>query len=218
MSALVPARPKIYHIVHVDCLPSIIGAGFLFSDATISQHPTTCTRIGMKGIKNSRRVLPVKCHRDLMVGDCVPFYFCPRSVMLFVIAMKNHPNLDFRGGEGRVVHLEADLHRSVAWAESHSRRWAFTTGNAGSSHFLDFKELRYLDRVDWDAVEERENWTGVKDEKASEWLIERQFPWQLVERVGCRSRATAGEALRAVAQSQHRPDVHIVPGWYYNRD
>jgi len=46
------------------------------------------------------------------VGDCVPFYFCPRSVMLYLIYQGNHPDLQYHGGQDLVLHLEADLYRS----------------------------------------------------------------------------------------------------------
>lgn len=49
-------------------------------------------------IKERRRQLRLTSHRDLRVGECVPFYFCPRSVMLYVIRHANHPKLTYRGG------------------------------------------------------------------------------------------------------------------------
>ena len=58
----------------------------------------------------------MKCRPGLNVGDCVPFYFCPRSVMLYLIHRANHPELDYRGGQGPIVHLEADLHEAANWA------------------------------------------------------------------------------------------------------
>ena len=79
----------------------------------------------------------MKCHAGLHVGDCVPFYFCPRSVMLYLIYQANHPELTYRGGQGPIVHLEFDLHRVVQWAEAQGLRWAFTLSNAGSYYFED---------------------------------------------------------------------------------
>jgi CxxC-x17-CxxC domain-containing protein len=38
----------------------------------------------MNKIKERRLKLPLSSHFNLFVGDCVPFYFCPRSVMLYV--------------------------------------------------------------------------------------------------------------------------------------
>ena len=36
-----------------------------------------------------------------------------RSVMLYVIDKANHPNLAWRGGQGPIVHIEADLREVV---------------------------------------------------------------------------------------------------------
>ena len=77
-----PAQPKIYHIVHVDRLTSIVADGRLWSDATIQSRARSGTVIGMSKIKQRRLTNPIKCKPGLKVGDRVPFYFCPRSVML----------------------------------------------------------------------------------------------------------------------------------------
>ena len=83
----VPADPKIYHIVHVDRLPSIIADGGLLCDAAIAERAPVGTTIGMNDIKQRRlSELRLSSHPDLYVGACVPFYFCSRSVMLYVIS------------------------------------------------------------------------------------------------------------------------------------
>ena len=75
--------------------------------------------IGMSGIKRRRLdELEVSCHPDTKVGDYVPFYFCPRSIMLYLIYMANHPELSYRGGQEPIVHLEADMIDAVAWADA----------------------------------------------------------------------------------------------------
>ena len=107
-----PANPKIYHIVHVDRLPSIIKSGALWCDAETAQRKPPGTVIGMAKIKERRLILPLRSHTDLRVGDCAPFYFCPRSIMLFVIHKANHPELSYRGGQDNIVHLEADLKKN----------------------------------------------------------------------------------------------------------
>ena len=138
---LVPADPKIYHICHVDRLPSIIADNGLLCDAEIARRPAIGATIGMQSIKHRRLNSPLSSHTDLHVGDCVPFYFCPRSVMLFLIHKANHEALTYRGGQAPIVHLEADLGQTVAWAEEHDRRWVFTRSNAGSRYFKDRCDL-----------------------------------------------------------------------------
>ena len=130
-----PVAPKIYHIVHVDRLKSIVSDGCLWSDAAMEKRQQVGTAIGMTTIKQSRRNRRLSSHPELNVGDCVPFYFCPRSVMLFVIHKANDPGLTYRGGQNPILHLEADFYEAVSWAEAHGRRWAFTCSNAASSYF-----------------------------------------------------------------------------------
>ena len=50
----IPANPKIYHIVHVDRLVSIIADGHLWCDAQLLARNATGTTIGMQGIKERR--------------------------------------------------------------------------------------------------------------------------------------------------------------------
>ena len=213
---LVPTNPKIYHIVHVDRLSSIISDGYLWCDTVMdSRRVDTGTTIGISDIKRRRHERAFTSHRSLYVGDCVPFYFCPRSVMLYVISRANHPELSYRGGQGPIIHLEADLRETVAWADSNKRRWAFTSSNAASSYFDDFSDLANLDKLDWDAIQARE-WSGDRKEpKQAEFLIEYSFPWNMVSRIGVRSRGIGNRVMEALRASDHRPRVRITPDWYY---
>lgn len=134
--------------------------------------------------------------------------------MLYVIYRGNHPELDYRNGQSLIVHLEADLRRTVAWADERERRWAFTTGNAAAYLTEDYSDLRYLGNIDWSAVQAT-SWAGVQDGKQAEFLMEYSFPWRLVERIGVRSRRAYNTTLRAVRSVSHQPPVEIRPEWYY---
>lgn len=209
-----PDQPKLYHICHVDRLPSIVASGGLLSDAAAEQHNLAGTMIGMSNIKQRRLTeLQLASHPGLFVGQCVPFYFCPRSVMLYLIHRQN-AELVYRGGQGHIIHLEADLQATVAWATQQGRRWAFTNANAGSRYFDDWADLAQLQRVDWAAVQAR-SWTGCKEGKQAEFLLEQSFPWGLVERIGVSSRPVHAQAAHALPAAGHRPPVEIRPDWYY---
>lgn len=216
---VVPERPKIYHIVHVDRLSSIIDSGRLWSDDVLIELELsdTGTSIGMSKIKQLRRQRYLSSRPGLRVGDCVPFYFCPRSIMLCVIYMRNDPDLAYRGGQGPIVHLEADLHQVVSWADKHSWRWAFTSSNAASRRSRDYADLARLDEIDWDAVRS-DDWAGdarVKEGKQAEFLMAESFPWKLVSRIGVRSRWIRDRVQTALLASDHKPAVEIKPCWYY---
>ena len=209
----VPARPKIYHICHVDRLASIVAGGLL-SDAEVQRLAPPGTIIGMSNIKQRRLTeLTLTSQPGLFVGQCVPFYFGPRSVMLYLIHMRN-AELDYKGGQGPIVHLEADLHDAVAWAQANGRRWAFTLSNAGSRYFEDRADLARLGEIDWDAVEARQ-WSGCKERKQAEFLMEHSFPWHLIERIGVYSAAINAQVAHAFPVGGHRPPVAVLPAWYY---
>lgn len=210
----VPARPKIYHIVHVDRLPSIIADGGLRCDAEVLRRSSAGTTIGMSNIKQRRLSLQLDSHPGLHVGDCVPFYFCPRSIMLYLIAQRNHPDLDYRGGQDPIVHLEADLRQTVSWAEQYDHRWAFTLSNAGARYFEDRCSLNQLNEIDWDAVQ-AQDWREHKEGKQAEFLIERQFPWNLVERIGVLTRPVYDQVCATVAKASHKPRVEERRDWFY---
>ena len=209
-----PAAPKIYHIVHVDRLSSIVADNGLWCDAKVVQSRRPGTPIGMNSIKQRRLNSTLTSYPDLYVGDCVPFNLCPRSVMLYVVAQANHPELAYRGGQALIVHLEADLRRTVTWAEKHQQRWAFTTSNAGSSFFEDYSDLAQLDEIDWSAVRATD-WRQCKEGKQAEFLVERQFPWEMVARIGVLSRRVYQLTSTALEAATYKPPVELRPEWYY---
>lgn len=212
----VPTQPKIYHIVHVNRLPSIVADSCLWCDAEIARREPPGTTIGMNDIKQRRlNELMLTSHSGLHVGECVPFYFCPRSIMLYLIYRANDPELEYRGGQDPIVHLEADLRDSVIWAEQNHKRWAFTLSNAGACYFEDRCDLKQLNEINWEAVQAN-NWRSCKEGKQAEFLIEHSFPWHLIERIGMHSQATYQQAVDALlSASGCRPQVEIKQSWYY---
>lgn len=211
-----PTQPKIYHILHIDRLTSVVAAGGLWCDAEMQRRGGGGTTIGMGQIKARRLSLPVKCHPGDHVGEYVPFYFCPRSIMLFIISRANHQDLAYRGGQGPIIHLEADLHTTVAWAEAQARRWAFTLSNAGAAYAEFRARLDQLNEINWPAVAATQ-WSNpdVREGKQAEFLLHGFFPWELVERIGAYSQQVADQAVQCIAGAAHRPMVARQPSWYY---
>lgn len=211
-----PDPVSIYHITHVDNLASMVAAGGLHSDARMIGKGGPPVSIGIASIKTDRLTCPVRCHPGAFVGEYVPFNFCPRSVMLYVIYMKNHPALAYRGGQDGIVHLEARLDDVAAWAAANSVPWAFTLANAraGYAEFRD--DLADLDDLDWAAIGTNQfAGAAVQERKQSEFLVHGFFPWNLFSRVGVHSDAVCVRALQAIQGSSPPPAVDVVPGWYF---
>jgi len=209
-----PSEIQLYHIVHVDRLPSILQYNKLLCDAEIVKIPSSGTTIGLSNIKQRRLTeLPLSSYPDLYVGSCVPFYFCPRSIMLYLIHKRNK-ELDYHGGQESIIHLVADLYETINWANTNNQRWAFTTSNAGSFYFSDYNDLKNLKKINWEAVKTT-SWTACKDEKQAEFLLEYYFPWSLVREIGVISSRMGNQVKSVLKNANHKPIVNIVPQWYY---
>ena len=206
---------KIYHIVHIDKLQSIINSGGLLSDSEVIRQGLNGTNIGMNSIKQRRlKELTLSTYPDLFVGQCVPFYFCPRSVMLYMMHMGNSPDITYQGGQDSIIHLEADLMNSIAWANSNGKRWVFTSSNAGSRYFEDTNDIANISRLNWNAINAR-YWNDVVEEKQAEFLCEHSFEWSLIERIGVSNQTVYQQVLNIINSSYHKPYVEVKNDWYY---
>jgi ssDNA thymidine ADP-ribosyltransferase, DarT len=214
----VPAKPKVYHITHIGNLAAIIAAGCLWSDAKRIAMGLDCTIVGMSSIKKRRlEILDVSCHPHTKVGDYVPFYFCPRSIMLYILHVRNHPELAYRDGQQPIVHLQADLNTAVAWANGSGIPWVFSDRNAGASVAQFFNTTNDLHRINWTAVAATDFRDPViKEGKQAEFLTHGSFPWALIEKVGVIDGDMKAQVDRIVASdARHNPVVAIERTWYF---
>lgn len=212
-----PDNPKIYHITHLENLGSIVQHGYIWSERKARDYCPGNKCIGISEIKSRRlNEIEVICHPGTLVGDYAPFYFCPRSIMLYLISKGNHPNLDFKGGQTKVVHLQADLRTVVNWATENGVRWAFTPSNAGAYYVDFFHSMDDLGKIKWVAVEATD-WRDpqIKEGKQAEFLLYERLPFELIEHIGVATQSVLDEMLEVLASSHHRPVVNIERGWYY---
>lgn len=136
--------------------------------------------------------------------------------MLYILYKASHENLTYRGGQGPIVHLEADLNDVLFWAEMEGKRWAFSTSNAGA-YYAEFHNTREdLGEVDWGSVfsnDFRED--KVRQSKQAELLVHEFFPWHLVRRIGVYSESQRIALNPLLNGAEHKPFVDVRPDWYF---
>ncbi len=203
----VPQDPLIFHITHVDNLAGILSEGGVWSDSQRIARNLSSTNIGHLHIKQRRLNRPVMTRGDGLLGDYVPFNFCPRSVMLYVVS-RGHD--DYRGGQEDIVHLVS----RVSIATNLGRAWAFTDRHAELAHALHYDDLSRLDEVPWQVMD-KTYWTDVAEERQAEFLVHEFFPWTAVAEIGVMSNTAETKVKTAMAGSSHRPSVTVRPEWYY---
>ena len=213
----VPCNPKIYHITHIDNLPNIAASMGLVSDENRIESGLSCSLVGMSTIKQRRlKEIEVSCYPGTKVGQYVPFYFCPRSVMLFILHKANNPELTYRGGQPPIVHLEADLNTVMNWANANTVRWAFSNGNAGAYITAFYKQPKELVHLDWAAINSTDfRDAKIKEGKQAEFLMFDVFPWTLIEKIGTINSTMATKVKTALVGVEHQPIVAVEPNWYF---
>jgi hypothetical protein len=197
----------IYHITDVENLTGILADGGLRSDvAMVECNPSV---IGYGHIKQRRMTkIRVDCCAGRFVGEFVPFYFCPRSPMLYAI---NRGNTGREPGCQRtIIHLVS----TMAAALDNNKHWAISDGNAGAFHTAFSSELTALERLDWEAIRATQ-WQGRTHQKSAEFLMADFFGWTGIHAVGCQNEKTALQVQKILTDTVHRPTINIEPDWYY---
>ena len=133
----------IYHMTDVGNLRSILTAGQLVSLNGLRREQHDFTNIAYETLQDRRATKQVSCGPGGVLHDYVPFYFGPRSPMLFVI--KQGRVASYLGGQRSVVHLAT----TVEAIQQTGARFVFTDGHAIMELSRFYEDLSDLTKVDW---------------------------------------------------------------------
>lgn len=201
------AAIPVYHITSVANLTSIFQAGGLLSDIRMGVQPHSV--IGYPNIKHRRMTqITVPCCGNAFVGDFVPFYYCPRSVMLFTVNLGKTGKPP--GCQTDIVHLVSTVGQLVAQGVP----WAISDGNAGAFHTLFDNKLTALDTLDWKAINAT-YWGAFGHQKAAEFLVRDFVPWGQFNEVACHNPTTEATVKKLLAAAGHATPVVVRKNWYF---
>jgi hypothetical protein len=202
-------KTYLYHITDLSNLPSILARGGLLSDCVLAAVPHQV--IGYANIKQRRmNEYQVLCCGNRYVGEFVPFYFCPRSPMLFTVN---------RGNTGRQVGCQATivhLVTTVSVAVNQGRPYAISDGNAGAGYATFSNDLASIDdpnHLRWADIGTNQ-WQGKMHFKQAEFLVADRFDWDGILYIGCHNTAAVGQVSQLVPQRAGLT-IGAKPNWYY---
>lgn len=208
-----PNPTPIYHITPIANLRLILEAGAIWAKRVLDQEDSGYTNMAHQSIQDRRAHTPVPLAGGVL-HDYVPFYFAPRSPMLYTISRGNVAG--FSGGQDSVVHIVSNA-QTVRDA---GLRFVFTDGH-GIMAFTDFfAELADLDKVDW-GIMATDYWADTDEDmdrkrrRQAEFLVHERFPVQLIQEIGVISQAKKNETEAVLAEFGLTIPVVIRPGWYY---
>jgi ssDNA thymidine ADP-ribosyltransferase, DarT len=206
----------IYHITHLRNLPQIIASGGLYCDNGRANLPAPCIGIAHQHIKQRRANRRVPTCNKGTLADYVPFYFAPRSPMLYSISRGQVEG--YTEGQQPVLHLVSSAEAVAAAGEPYT----WTEGHAEMAFSEFYEGLADLpDKIDWEVMKAtywNDNPPLIVDRKRkrqAEFLVYRFFPWALFSTIGVINETARDEVLQMLHGAAHQPEVLVHRNWYY---
>ena len=171
--------------------------------------------MGNQSIKTNRSHRAVGCGPGGMVGDYVPFYFAPRSPMLFSIKCGNVDGVS--PDQRRLVYLVSSTEATCDAGLS----CVLTDGNAGAA-FTAFSDdpSDVTAMIDWPLMKAR-IWRNTPEDpdrrrrRMAEWLVHEAVPLELISAMAVIN-AKVREYVAVLADTHGcSPTIAIRPGWYF---
>ena len=203
----------IYHITHINNLSSIIKSGGLVANSLLKK--TDYVDIAHGHIQDRRGVTRVPCSVGGCLHDYIPFYFAPRSPMLYAIHRGKVQK--YKDGQNKVVYLvsEAEI------IANNKLNFVFTDGHAAVVALSEFYDkLDDLFNIDWNIMKTT-YWANTDEDndrtrrRQAEFLVHHLCHWTLIQEIGVID-STMEQQVRKILQNVNvQTSVKINPSWYY---
>lgn len=209
-----PRPVPIFHLTHGKNLRGIIADGALFAVGHLAAATSPPISIAHQNIQDRRATTCVPCGAGGILHDYVPFYFAPRSPMLYAIQCGQVQGVT--AAQEPLVYLVS----TVQAVEAAGLPFVFTNGHAIMALSEFFDDLAHLDRVDWPLMRAK-MWNNTstdgdrKRRRSAEFLVHRRFPWTLVHEVAVMTPRSEAVAWAALARAGHIPRVQVRRNWYF---
>ena len=179
------------------------------------QHKLPYISIGNTDLTHSRGERDMECASGGKLNDYVPFYFGPRSVMLYLIHQRHQST--YGGGQEPVIYLVSAL-ETISKA---GIPFAFTDRNALMRTRKISDDVEQLDSVvDWEVVNST-TWANTdadpdrKERKQAELLAYRFVPWKCIVGIGVYNESFRKHVATELKRFEDETPIQIKTGWYY---
>lgn len=213
---VVPVPTLIYRIVHISNIETLLERGGLHAYNFVPSDGLPYRSIHDPEVQAARSSISLSVDPGGVLLDYVPFYFGPRSPMLFKIKSNLIPNC--REGQQSIVYLVS----TVQTVLQSSIPYIFSDGHDLASLTMWYNTTDNLEQVDWKMVN-AQYWADTIDDmdrqrrKQAEFLIYKFCPWSLIQQIAVKDRNIKDQVDSIMNRSNPliRRDVVIMPSWYY---
>ena len=204
----------IYHITHCKNVQKIIERGQLLAHKAMVENGLSYVNIAHYTIRYKREQTRVPVRPYGFLNEYVPFYFAPRSPMLYAIHKGNVEG--YEEGQSSVVYLIS----STKIVGNSDLEFVFTDGHPVMSLTKFFNSTNYLNELDWSVMSSK-MWTDTLDQpdrkrrRQAEFLVKGHFPWRLLTNMVVCNTATARQVAKLLSGQEHQPNVRIDKSLYF---
>ncbi len=224
MPATQPTR--LFHITAIANLQAIFAAGALVSKNGGAAAGINYQNIAHAGAQGARAVRAVPNPPGGLVHDFVPFFFAPRSPMLYAINGGRVAGCPWRQSD--IVHFETTVQNVTGTGQA----YVFYDRNATLAFSTPYTDLAYLDTaVAWDLLTEAPQLDGFcaywqnraavdryadrMERRQAEFLVKDRAPLHCMTRLGVIDAARQSRVQALLVQAGVGLAVDIMPSWYF---
>jgi hypothetical protein len=204
----------LYHITHYSNLPSILCHGGLVANSGAKTRGISYVNIAHAGIQDRRLITSVPLPPYGTLHDYVPFYFAPKSPMLYAISKGRVEG--YKKGQDEIIYLVSKIdiiHRS-------GLAYVFTDGHAIMG-FTDFyNDLKDLHKIDWEVMNSQfwfdtEEDLDRKRRRQAEFLVHQFVPIHLFLGIAVKNNKMKQKVKEIIHKCNYDKPIAVRPHWYY---
>lgn len=203
-----------YRIIHRDNLGHILKNGIvnkLHKDAD-----TDFVAIGNLEIIDVRSSTQVKIDGYGNIGEYVPFYYTPRSIMLFNIVTGYYAPKVPRRNKDEIIVIRCLIEKLA-----HNSKWFFTDGQANDGETNHYNDLSYLNNIDWACIQQSNfnKSDGDYDRQRryqAEFLVYDSVPVNCIESISVYNRTMEQKVVEEIQHANLEIPVHIYKPYFFD--
>ena len=203
-----------YRIYHLENLTNILEVGLCNKNHPLaSRH---FIEIGNPSIISTRTATPVRIKGYGNIGDYIPFYFTPRSIMLYNIVTGYWEPIVPKIAKKHLIIIQCEIN-----VLTKVNRFFFTNGQANDALTKHYSDLSQLNEVDWKIIQQSEfNKSAADFDKArryqAEFLVYYHVPVTAIESILVYNEGTAKFVINELSQSGVTLPIHISPKSFFS--
>ncbi|MFI3184743.1 MAG: DUF4433 domain-containing protein [Methylococcaceae bacterium] len=223
---MMPNPVRLFHITAIENLAAICQRGALVSKNQGAAQGINYQNIAHVGAQNARAGKPVPNPPGGNIHDFVPFYFAPRSPMLFTINNGNVTGCSLQQAD--ILYFETTVESVTA----NTAEFVFYDRNATLRYSEAFNDLSLLSsKIAWNLITEQpqldgyckyfannfsnEKYADRMELRQAEFLVKNTVALSTITRIGVINQAKAESVCEILVASGVNLPVEVKTDWYF---